>query len=159
MTLGGTVQICGKIYCKTKITFRKKSRTDWSQVILAEYLSSSSLSKNIKTYSTAILPVVWCGCETWSFPPTENNGWRWLGIRLWEKNLNLRGNEVNRKWLTLHNDMYCSPNIAQVIKSRIMRLAGHVARMGGRGVSYSVLVGKPDRQWGGDRGLDLCGSG
>ena len=48
----------------------------------------------------------------------------------------------------LHNealsDLYCSPNIVRVIKSRRMRWAGHVARMGeGRGV-YRVLVGKPE---------------
>ena len=42
------------------------------------------------------------------------------------------------------NDLYCSPNILRVIKSRRMRLAGHVARMGeGRGVN-KVLVGKPE---------------
>ena len=42
------------------------------------------------------------------------------------------------------NDLYCSPNIVRVIKSRRMRWAGHVARMEeGRGV-LKVLVGKPD---------------
>ena len=42
------------------------------------------------------------------------------------------------------NDLYCSPNIVRVIKSRRMRWAGHVARMGeGIGV-YRVLVGKPE---------------
>ena len=40
--------------------------------------------------------------------------------------------------------MFCSPNIVRVIKSRRMRCAGHVARMGeGRG-EYRVLVGKPE---------------
>ena len=48
----------------------------------------------------------------------------------------------------MHNeelkDLYSSPNIVRVIKSRRMRWAGHVARMGeGRGV-YRVLVGKPE---------------
>ena len=47
--------------------------------------------------------------------------------------------EVTREWRKLHNedlsDLYSSPNILQVIKSRIMRLVGHVARMvEGRGV-------------------------
>jgi hypothetical protein len=43
----------------------------------------------------------------------------------------------------LHN-LYSSPNIVRVIKSRRMRLAGHVARMGeGRGV-YRVLLGRPE---------------
>jgi hypothetical protein len=48
----------------------------------------------------------------------------------------------------LHNDelhsLYSSPNIVRVIKSRRMRWAGHVARMGeGSGV-YRVLVGRPE---------------
>jgi len=55
--------------------------------------------------------------------------------------------EVTWEWRKLHNeelnDLYCSPNIVWMIKSR-MRWAGHVARMGkGRGV-YRVLVGKPE---------------
>jgi hypothetical protein len=50
-------------------------------------------------------------------------------------------------WRKLHNDelhaLYSSPNIIKVIKSRRMRWAGRVARMGeGRGV-YRVLVGRP----------------
>jgi hypothetical protein len=48
----------------------------------------------------------------------------------------------------LHNeklsDLYCSPNIVQVIKSRRMKWAGHVARMGERRGMYRVSVGKPD---------------
>jgi len=45
-----------------------------------------------------------------------------------------RRDEVTGKWRKLHNeelsDLYSSPNIVQVIKSRV-RWAGHVARMGG----------------------------
>ena len=41
------------------------------------------------------------------------------------------------------NNLYSSPNIVRVIKSGRMRWAGHVARMGERGV-YRVLVGKPE---------------
>ena len=40
--------------------------------------------------------------------------------------------------------MYCSPNIVRVIKSRRMRWAGHVARMGEERGVYRVLVGKPE---------------
>jgi hypothetical protein len=56
--------------------------------------------------------------------------------------------EEDESWRKLHNDelhsLYSSPNIVTVIKSRRMRWAGHVARMGeGRGV-YRVLVGRPE---------------
>ena len=42
------------------------------------------------------------------------------------------------------NDLYSSPNIVRVIKSRRMRWAGHVARMGEEIEVYRVLVGKPE---------------
>jgi hypothetical protein len=57
--------------------------------------------------------------------------------------------EKDGLWRKLHNDdelhsLYSSPNIVRVIKSRRMRLAGHVARMGeGRGF-YRVLVRRPE---------------
>jgi hypothetical protein len=56
--------------------------------------------------------------------------------------------EEDRSWRKLHNgelhSLYSSPNIVRVIKSRRMRWAGHVARMGeGRGI-YRVLVGRPE---------------
>jgi hypothetical protein len=56
--------------------------------------------------------------------------------------------EEDGSWRKLHNDeihnLYSSPNIIRVIKSRRFRWAGHVARMGeGRGV-YRVLVGRPE---------------
>jgi hypothetical protein len=56
--------------------------------------------------------------------------------------------EEDGSWRKLHNDelhsLYSSPNIVRMIKSRRMRWAGHVARMGeGRGV-YRVLVGRPE---------------
>ena len=56
--------------------------------------------------------------------------------------------EVTWEWRKLHNeeinDLYCSPNIVRVIKSRRMRWAGHVARMGERGGACRILVGKPE---------------
>ena len=42
------------------------------------------------------------------------------------------------------NDLYCSPNTVRVIKSRRMRWAGHVARMGEEKEAYRVLMGKPE---------------
>jgi len=44
------------------------------------------------------------------------------------------------------NDLYCSPNVIRVIKSRRMRWAGHVARMGEMRGNTGFLVGKPERK-------------
>ena len=56
--------------------------------------------------------------------------------------------EVTGKWRKQHNeelkDLYCSPNIVLVIKSRKIRWVGHVARMGEKRGVYRVLVGKPE---------------
>jgi len=56
--------------------------------------------------------------------------------------------EVTGDWRRLHNeelnDLYSSPNIVRVIKSRRMRWTGHVARVGEERGVYRVLVGKPE---------------
>jgi hypothetical protein len=56
--------------------------------------------------------------------------------------------EVTGEWRRLHkeelNDLYSSPTIIRVIKSRTMRWAGHVARMGEGRVAYRILVGRPE---------------
>ena len=53
------------------------------------------------------------------------------------------------------NDLYSSPNTVRVIKSRRMRWAGNVARMGKERGVYRVLVGKPEgRNHWGDLGVD-----
>ena len=58
--------------------------------------------------------------------------------------------EVTGEWRKLHNeelnDLYSLPNIVWVVKSRRMRWAGHVARMGDDRVVHRVLVGKPKRK-------------
>jgi len=58
--------------------------------------------------------------------------------------------EVTGEWRRLHNeelnDLYSSPNIVRVIKSRRMRWAGHVACIGEERGVYRVLVGKADRR-------------
>lgn len=56
--------------------------------------------------------------------------------------------EVTGDWRELHNEelyaFYSLQNIIRVIRSRRMRLEGHVERMGDRGVEYRVWVGRHD---------------
>jgi hypothetical protein len=56
--------------------------------------------------------------------------------------------EVKGGWRKLHNEelhnLYCWPSIIRIIKSRRMRWAGHVARMGKKRNAYRILMGKPD---------------
>jgi len=59
-----------------------------------------------------------------------------------------RRDEITGDWRKIHNaelnDLYCSPNTVRVIKSRRIRQAEHVARMGERKGVYRALVGKPE---------------
>jgi hypothetical protein len=59
-----------------------------------------------------------------------------------------RRDEVTGGWRKLHDeelrDLYCSPSIIRMIKSRRMRWAGHVARMWEKRNAYRLLVGKPE---------------
>jgi hypothetical protein len=59
-----------------------------------------------------------------------------------------RREEVMGEWRKLHNkevcDLYSSPRIIRIIKSRVMRGAGHVSRMGEKRNAYKLFVGKPE---------------
>ena len=113
-------------------------------------LSSSLLSKNlkIKIYRTIILPVVLYGFETWSLTFREEHRLRVFENRMLRRIFGPKRDGVTGEWRKLHNeelnDLYCSPNIVRVIKSRRMRWAGNVARMGKRRGLYRVLVAKPE---------------
>jgi hypothetical protein len=111
-------------------------------------LSSRLISKNLKNeiYKTEILPVVLYECDTWSLTLREEHRLRVFENRVLWKIFGPKMEE-DGSWRKLHNDelhsLYSSSNIVRVIKSRRIRWAGHVARMGeGRGV-YRVLVGRP----------------
>jgi hypothetical protein len=108
--------------------------------LVQNLLSSRLPLKNtkIRVYRTIILPVVLYGCETWSLTVREEQRLRvfenWVLRRIFRP----KRDEVTGEWRRLHNkelnDLYSSPNIIQVIKSRGMRWAGHVARMGKSGM-------------------------
>ena len=108
----------------------------------AEYFIFQFASKTI------ILPVVLYGCETWSLALREERRLRVFENRVLRRIFGPKRDEVTGEWRKLHNeelrDLYSLPNIVRVVKSRRMRWAGHVARMGeGRGV-YRAMVGKPE---------------
>ena len=122
----------------------------------------------IKIYRIKILYVVLYGCETWSLTLLEERKLRVFENRVLRRIFGTRRDEVTGEWRRFHNeelnDLYSTPNIVRVIKSRRMRWAGHVARMGEERVVYRVLVGKPEgrrplgrprRRWADNIRMDL----
>ena len=95
-----------------------------------------------------ILLVLLYGCETWSLTSREERKPRVFQNTVLRRIFGLNKDEVTREWRKLNNeelnDLYSSPNIVRVIKSRIIRWAGHVACMGERRGVYRVLEGKPE---------------
>jgi hypothetical protein len=105
-------------------------------------LSSSLLFENlkIKICRTITLPLVLCGCETWSLTLIEDCRLRLFESRVLGRIFEPKRDEVTRKWRKLNNeelkDLYLSPNIVRVIKSRRIGWAGHVVHMEG-GEAYT----------------------
>jgi hypothetical protein len=102
----------------------------------------------ITVYRTIIVPVVLNGCETWSLTLSEEQRLRVYENRVLMRLFGPKRNEGEGEWRRLHNeelnDLYSSPNIIRVIKSRRMRWEGHVARMGEKTGAYRILVGRPE---------------
>ena len=80
------------------------------------------------------MPVVLYRCETWSIKLTEKRGLRVLDNMILRKTFGPKKDEMSEEWKRLHNeelyDVYSSPGITRVIKSRKMRWAVYVERMG-----------------------------
>jgi hypothetical protein len=118
-------------------------------------LSSRLLSRNVKVkiYKTILLPVVLYGCKTWSLTLREEHRLRVFENRVLRRVFGPKRDEVTGEWRKLHNEelhnLYSSPDIirqvkSSQVKSRRIRWAGHVARMGEERKVYKVLVGKPE---------------
>jgi hypothetical protein len=90
-------------------------------------LFSIALSKNvnIEIYKAIILPLVLCGCESWSVTLRDEHRLRALESRVLRRILGPKRDEVTGEWRRLHNeelhDLCASPNIIWVIKSIRMR--------------------------------------
>ena len=85
----------------------------------------------------------------------RSNLWEKRRLRVFENRvlrrvLGPKRDEIRGEWRKQHNeelnDLYYSPNFFRVIKSRIVRWVGHVARMGCRRGVYRVRVGNPQRK-------------
>jgi hypothetical protein len=85
---------------------------------------------------------------TWSLTLREERRLRVFENRVLRRIFGPKRDEVTREWRKLHNeklrDLYSSPSIIRIIKSRRMRWAGHVARMGEMRNACRLLVGKPE---------------
>jgi hypothetical protein len=90
----------------------------------------------VKLYRTIILPVVLYGCEAWSLTLREERRLKVFENRVLRRVFEPKRDDVTGEWRKLHNeelnDLYSLPNIVRVVKSRRMRWAGHVARIGER---------------------------
>jgi hypothetical protein len=99
-------------------------------------------------YRTIILPVVLYGCESWSLTFREEYRLRVFENKVLRRIFGPKSDEVTGEWRRLHNKeiyaLYSSPNIIRVIKSRRLRWAGHVERIGERRGAYRALVGEPE---------------
>jgi hypothetical protein len=113
-----------------------------------DFLSPRLLSKNAKVRicKTVILPLVLYGSETWSLILSEEHRPKVFESRVLRRIFGPKRDEVTGGWRTPHNeklrDLYSSPSIIRIIKSKRMRWAGHVARMGEKRNVYRLLEGK-----------------
>jgi hypothetical protein len=89
----------------------------------------------LKSYKIITLPVVLYGCETWSLTLREEHRLRVFENRLLRRIFGPKRDDVTGDLRKLHNEelhnFYSSPNIIRMMKSRRIRWAGHLARMGG----------------------------
>jgi hypothetical protein len=102
----------------------------------------------VRIYKTIILPVVLYGCETWSLTVREEHKLRVFENRVLRRIFGPKRDGVTGGWRKLHKEelhnLYSSPSIITIMKSRSMRWAGHVARMGEKRNMYRLLIGKPE---------------
>jgi hypothetical protein len=104
--------------------------------------------KRIISEHETILSMVLYGCETWSLTLREEHRLREFENRVLRGIFGSKGDEVIGGWRKLHNEelhnLYCSPSIIRMIKSKTMRWAGHVERIREKRNAYRILSGEPE---------------
>jgi hypothetical protein len=113
----------------------------------------------IKIHRIIILPVVLYECETWSLTLRKERMLRVFENRVLRRIFGPKMDEVTGVWRKPYNellhDLYFSPTIVRVVKSRRMRWAGHVARMGRGEACTGLWRGNlMERDHWGDPGVD-----
>jgi hypothetical protein len=95
---------------------------------------SIDLVLNMLSKYTIILPVALYGCEILSLALKEDHRLRVFENRVLRRMFGAKKDEVTGGWRKLHNEelhnLYCSPSIIRIIKSRRMRWGEQLARMG-----------------------------
>jgi hypothetical protein len=96
--------------------------------------------------------VVVYGCETWSLTLREEHRLKVFENRALRRIFGPKRDEVTGGWRKLHNEelhnLYSSPSIIRMIRLRRMIWAGHVARMGRRGMPEGKRpLERPRRGW------------
>jgi hypothetical protein len=101
-----------------------------------------------RIYKTIILPVVLYGCETWSLTLRKEHRLSVFENWVLRRIFGPKRDEMTGGWRKPHNeelhDLYPSPSIIRMIKSRRMRCAGCVIRMGKKRNAYRILMEKPE---------------
>jgi hypothetical protein len=150
--LGPFDDVITKFYCiweRQKIK-RKFNSDNTCYYSVQNLLSSRLLSKNVKIriYNTIILPLVLYVCKKWSLILREKRRLRVFEKRVLRRRFGPKWDEVTGDSRKLHNEehqnLYSSPGIIRMMKSRRMSWAGHVARRGDKRIPYRVLIGKPE---------------
>jgi hypothetical protein len=121
------------------------------QILKCQMMQENSSYNKTKTIVsgaevTVILPVVLYGCETWSLTSREEHRLRVFENRVLRRIFGPKRDETTRGWRKLHNEeldnLFFSPSIIRMIKSRRLIWAGHVARMGAKRTACRILVAK-----------------